>query len=92
MVSGTITVKHDGDKYDIVFDTVDDMGFSIKGEYHGTLPNSQTVATKYISALEVSGRQYHRQHICQKNRGQRIIFDQWIILQNREQADHDTSM
>lgn len=38
MVSGTITVKHDGDKYDIVFDTVDDMGFSIKGEYHGTLP------------------------------------------------------
>lgn len=38
MVSGTITVKHDGDKYDIVFDTVDDMGFTIKGEYHGTLP------------------------------------------------------
>lgn len=38
MVSGTITIKHDGDKYDIVFDTVDDMGFTIKGEYHGTLP------------------------------------------------------
>lgn len=91
MVSGTITVKHDGNKYDIVFDTVDDMGFSIKGEYHGTLPEF-TDRSDEVSALEVSSRQYHRQHICQKNRGQRIIFDQWIILQNREQADHDTSM
>ena len=69
------------------YNTVDDMGFSIKANTTELFPNSQTVATKYISALEVSSRQYHRQHICQKNRGQRIIFDQWIILQNREQAN-----